>query len=145
MKTLFLHPEDSPRRGPWTARKWDRIVDLGKSAESTAAAWRKLTGSQIVRLNEFRRSVEDPSLAGQMLRRGFGILLDRGGLDWWELTCLFVHSDLETAIALRRMAADASLEGELYATRSKWPVSGISQLLGRPIQTLSSSTKTGPG
>jgi hypothetical protein len=135
MKTLFLHPEDSPRRGPWTAKKWDCIVDLGKCSASTAADWQRLTGSSVLRLSDFQKNIEDPRSVGQILRRGFGQLRDQLGLDWWELTCLFIHPALETAIAIRRMATEIRLTGELYATRSAWPVRGMAQLLGREIQS----------
>ena len=145
MKTLLLHPDDSPRRGPWTAEKWDRIVDLGKCSASTAEDWQRLTNSVVVRLSDFRKSIEDPRAAGQILRQGFGELLDRLGLDWWELTCLFVHSALETAIALRRMVTEISLDGDLYATRSAGPVSGLEQLLGQDIRCFLGNGKGSPG
>jgi hypothetical protein len=137
MKTLLLHPEDSPRRGRWTAEKWDCIVDLGKSSQSTAVAWQQLTGSAVIRLDDYRKSIEDPRLVGQILRQWFGTLLDRWGLDWWELTSIFVDPDLENAIALRRMVREVSLDGELFATRPDWPVTGVEQLLRREIRSFS--------
>ena len=112
-------------------------MDLGKSSESTGAAWEELTGARVVRLNHYRQKVEDPRTAGQILRQWNGKLLDSHGLDWWELTCLFVHSALETAIALRRLAAEGSLEGDLHTTRSGWPASGLADLLGRKAQAFS--------
>ena len=131
MKILLVHPEDSPRYGPWAHERWDQIVDLGNSSESTAAAWETLTGCPVVRLQSFRHQIEDPRLVGQMLRSGFGQLLDQHGIDWWELTSLFIHSELETAIGLQRLAANANLAGDLHATRFDWPVNGLSLLLGR--------------
>src|SRR3974390_1342513 len=32
MRVLLLHPDDSPRQGPWSRQRWDLIVDLGKSS-----------------------------------------------------------------------------------------------------------------
>ena len=135
MKTLVLHPEDSPRRGPWTAQKWDSVVDLGKSSESAAAAWKELMGSAVTRLNEYRKSIEDPRQVGQILRQWFGTVVDKFGLDWWELVSIFAHPDLETAIALHRLVGQVPLKGDLYATRSAWPVSGVAWLLGREVRS----------
>ena len=135
MKILLLHPEDSPRRGPWARQRWDQIVDLGKSSEATAVAWQTLTGAPVLRLESFRRSIEDPRAAGEILRARFGQLLDASGLDWWELTSLFVHAELETALALRRLAASADLSGDLFSTRPDWPVSGLVSLLGRSAES----------
>jgi hypothetical protein len=136
VKTLLLHPEDSPRRGPWTLQKWDQIVDLGKSSEATAASWQELAGCPVLRLESFRRSVEDPRLVGEILRSGFGQVRDELGLDWWELTSLFVHADLETAVLLLRLAASKNINGELYASRPDWPVRGLAALLGRSVRAL---------
>lgn len=141
MKTLLLHPEDSPRLGPWARERWDQIVDLGKSSEATAAAWQTLTGAPVLRLESFRRSLEDPRAAGEILRAGFGQLLDTCGLDWWELTSLFVHAELETALALRRLAASADLSGDLFSTRPDWPVNGFATLLGRTAESFSQTAR----
>lgn len=137
MRVLLLHPEDSPRYGPWTRQQWDLIVDLGKSSERTAAAWQKLAGCPVLRLESFRHSVDDPRSAGEILRTGFGQLMDDCGQDWWELTSLDVHPELETALALRRLAASSDNSGELFSTRPDWPVSGLAALLGRDVRSFS--------
>jgi len=139
VKTLLLHPDDSARRGPWTSEKWDQIIDLGKCSEATAAAWQSLFGCPVVRLHAMRRSIEDPRLAGKILRHGFGQLLDEQGIDWWDLTSLHVHPEVETAIALRRLADEANLDGDLFATRADWPVAGVGLLLNRQLRTFSAS------
>jgi hypothetical protein len=137
VKVLLLHPEDSPRYGPWTRQQWDLIVDLGKSSEVTSAAWQKLAGCPVLRLESFRHSVDDPRSAGEILRTGFGQLMDGCGLDWWELTSLDVHAELETAIALRRLAASGDSSGELFSTGPDWPVSGLAALLGKDVRSFS--------
>ncbi len=43
MRVLLLHPEDFPQRGPWSAQRWDLIVDLGRSSPASAAAWEEAT------------------------------------------------------------------------------------------------------
>lgn len=136
MKTLLLHPDDSARRGPWTSKKWDLIVDLGKSTEETAAAWQRLYGCPVVRLQSFREG-EDPRAAGERLRSHFGRLIDSAGIDWWELTSLYVHAELETAMAMRRLLAGADLNGEFFCSRAEWPVSGFAALHGTDLRPLS--------
>ncbi len=140
MKTLLLHPEDSPRRGPWASQKWDRIVDLGKSSVEVSEAWQNLFGCPVLRMQSLRRPIEDPRLAGQILGNGFGQLLDENGLDWWELTSLHIHAEVETAIALRRLVTETDLAGDLYATRPGWPVQGIALLLNREVRSFGSSS-----
>jgi len=136
VKILLLHPADSPRRGPWNQQHWDLVVDLGHSSEATAAEWGQLCGCPVLRLHAFRRPVADPREAGSLLRTGCGQLVDSFGLDWWELTSLFVHAELETALALRRLAG-ADFQGDLHATRLDWPVSGFAALRRAHVHSLS--------
>ena len=139
MKALLLHPGDSPLRGPWRGQHWDLLVDLGKSSEFAAAAWQNELGSSVVRLASFRQGLEDPRRAGAILHIGRGRVLDGEGLDWWELTSLFIHEELETSLALCRMrAAIASSADEFCATRKGWPVDGLAILLGREVKTFES-------
>ena len=141
MKILLIHPEDSPRRGPWARQEWDLIIDLGKSSEQTAAAWQALCRCPVLRLASFRTPVEDPRQAGNLLRAGFGQLLDSCGLDWWELTSLYVHAQLEAVLAMQRLAVTADVRGDLYCTRPGWPVDAFAKLLGKAdLRSLSTSS-----
>jgi hypothetical protein len=137
VRILVLHPADSPRRGPWSDQRWDLIVDLGRSSEATAAAWQTLSKCSVVRLESYREHVEDPRRVGEILRAGFGQLLDSVGLDWWELTSLYVHSELEMAVAMRRLVTSNDFGGDLYSTRPAWPVSGLAALLRADVRSLS--------
>jgi len=133
VKALLLHPEDSPRSGPWTERSWDLAVDLGKSSASVARAWENQLRCSVLRLESFRHSVEDPRIAGQLLRQWRGRVLDGHGVDWWELTSLLIHAEVEAVLALRRMMPDLAPVTEFYATRMKWPVNALGVLLGRSV------------
>jgi hypothetical protein len=133
VKTLLLHPEDSPRRGPWTEERWDLVVDLGRSSESSARAWERELGCPVVRLESFRRSIEDPRAVGQILRAWRGRLIDREGLDWWELTSLFIHAELETILALQRLAPALPAITDLHSTRRGWTIAALEFLLGRKL------------
>lgn len=136
MRVLLVHPEDSLRSGPWAGQKWDLVVDLGRSSESAQRSWEELSGCPVLRLESFRRPVDDPRAAGEILCAGNGVLVDSDGLDWWEMTSLFVHAEIETVILLRRLVAAASLPKSLYATRMAWPVNALALLTNATVQTL---------
>jgi len=133
MRILLLHPDDSPRRGPWARYKWDLLVDLGKSSESTAAAWQKELGCPALRLEQFRQR-EDLGCVEAILRTFRGRLLDSEGLDWWELTALLVHAELETSLLLRRVVAELPENADVFASRAGWPVNGVTTVLNRDVQ-----------
>jgi hypothetical protein len=142
VKTLFLHPEDSLRRGPWTAVRWDLVIDLGKSSSSIADAWQTEFGSPVVRLDSFRRPIEDPRHAGQVLRKAWGRLLDREGIDWWELTSLLIHSELETVLAIQRLLPTLPSSTEIFATRGGWPIACLEFLLDRKATMFQAGHRT---
>ena len=134
MKTLLLHPEDSPRRGPWTHHKWDLLVDLGKTAASTAEAWQKELGCPVLRLDSFRQGVRDLAYIGNILRSGRGRLVDSERLDWWDLSGILLQAELEFSLLLLRLAPQLGA-GELFATRSAWQTNACAALLNRDLHT----------
>jgi hypothetical protein len=135
MRVLLLHPEDSPRQGPWSGRRWDLIVDLGRSSEFSAAAWSQQIGCPILRSEPFRHGVEDVRVVRQMLSAGEGRLLDEEGIDWWSFTFLLISPQVETMLILRRVADQIGPKAELWATRSGWPVNAVAYLLRREVKT----------
>jgi hypothetical protein len=63
-------------------------------------------------------------------------VLDREGLDWWELTSLLIHAELETVLALQRLAPTFSSSGEIFTTRRGWTIAALEILLNRKITTV---------
>ena len=140
MRVLLLHPEDSPRRGPWAEQQWDLIVDLGRSSLFSAAAWQHQTHCPVLRADSFRRGVDDLRAIRQLFSAGRSRLLDDEGIDWWDLTSLVVVPQAEDVLILRRLAAEIPIIAELWATRSNWPCNAWEVLLKRPVQTFSGSS-----
>jgi hypothetical protein len=142
MRVLLLHPDDSPRRGPWSQQRWDLIVDLGRSSEFSAAEWTEQTGCPILRSDSFREGVEDLKLVRGALAVGQGRLIDEEGIDWWTLTALLIAPQVEAMLTLRRVATQIVSKAELWATRAGWPGNAIAFLLRGEIQIFSGNVAT---
>ena len=127
MRILLLHPEDSPRRGPWSRQRWDLVVDLGKSSRFSEQQWEAQYQCPILRADVFREGISDVRRVREILAAGQGQLLDEEGIDWWDLNLRFVPEVL-MVLTLRRVAAELSSQAELWATRAAWQV-GILQSL----------------
>jgi hypothetical protein len=140
MRVLLLHPEDSPRRGPWSRQRWDLIVDLGKSSPGSAAAWQEQMRCPILRADSFRRGVDDLRIIREMFSFGRRRLLDDEGIDWWDLTSLVVAPQMEDALLLRRIASEINTSADVWATRPGWPGNGLSFLLKRPVNVFSTGS-----
>jgi hypothetical protein len=135
LKTLLVHPEDSPCSGPWAGERWDLIVDLGKSSAFTRADWQERLHSPILQLDTLRNGTQDFDSIRQLLQAGRNQLLDEIGLDWWELVSVLIYPELQDAVLLRRLVEQLGAAAELYATRQAWPASAVGLLLQRPLRT----------
>jgi hypothetical protein len=142
MRALLLHPEDSPRRGPWFGQRWDLVVDLGRSSEFSAAAWAEQMGCAVLRSDSFRNGVDDLKLVRGMLSEGEGRLLDEEGIDWWKLTALLIALQIETMLTLRRLAVQIGSKADLWATRTDWPANAVALMLRREVRGYSDTVLT---
>lgn len=142
MRALVLHPEDSPHAKPWAEMPWDLIVDLGISSAFQVRSWEEEWKCPILSLGSFRRGLEDPQSANRILQLARGYLLGDQDLDWWELTALLIHEELETAILVSRLCAALPAVDEIYASRSSWPTPALVAGLGHEIRTFGENTGT---
>jgi hypothetical protein len=142
LKTLLVHPEDSPCSGPWAGEKWDLIVDLGRSSAFTRSAWQERLHSPILQLDSLWRGIQDFDSIRQLLHAGRNQLLDEIGLDWWDLVSVLIYSELRDAVLLRRLVEQLDSAAELYATRQAWPANGVGLLLHRPLRTFPDTARS---
>jgi hypothetical protein len=116
MNVLLLHPEDSiPTRT--NCPRWDLVLDCGRAPAASYEAWSQQTACPILSLYDFAQEVEDLHLCRDLLRSGFGQLLDRHGIDWWDVLSLRLVPDLLRLIAVDRAVGFINCSCELYATR----------------------------
>jgi hypothetical protein len=80
MRVLLLHPEGFPQRGPWSAQRWDLIVDLRVWSPSSTAAWEQMTHASVLRADSFRKGVEDIKVK-KLFSLGMGRLHDEEGIE----------------------------------------------------------------
>lgn len=137
MRTLFLHPDDSPLQGPWAKQRWDLIVDLGKSYAFSEERWSQLTHCRVVRTESFRQGLGDARAVREILAALHGILIDEEGIDWWKLISLHLAPEIFSILVLRRMVADVEPQGELWATRRGTALQIVERILGCTIRSFS--------
>jgi hypothetical protein len=117
MKILLVHPEDDPEKGPWSNLRWDRIVDLGLGGQASYARWAQRFGCDVTSINSFRHGLSDFHRVRDLLQIGCGRLVDEYGLDWWELTSIYVIEELEALILLQRFAVSLQPDDEVHVSR----------------------------
>ena len=117
MRTLLIHSGDHPEGGPWAAEKWSRVIDLGLGGAETYGRWREKFGCEVVSLESYRRGFQEILRVRDLLAEGRGRLIDRDGLDWWEVTAILAHPMLEVLVLLQRFLETVGDGEEVYVSR----------------------------
>ena len=137
MKLLLVHPEDRLQNGPWAALRWDRIVDLGRSGRASYRAAAAHYGCDVSPVDSLREGFAEIHAVRELLAHGLGHVVDRFGLDWWELTAILAHSQIESLMLLKKLAATIEPGAEVHITRPGFSASALELLLGPPVQVSS--------
>jgi hypothetical protein len=117
MRVLVIHPEDELQDGPWGSQRWDRVIDLGKAGAESYADAAASFGCAVTSLDAFRNNFKEKHRVRELLTLGMGRLTDGFGLDWWELTSILVHQQLEIAFLLRQLVETFEPLDEVHVSR----------------------------
>jgi hypothetical protein len=117
MRILLVDPLDSADAGLWAGQHWDRIVDLGMGGKNTYERWNDRFHSTVTRLDALRNGFDDFHRVRRLLDVGCGKLIDKHGLDWWEIMGLLLHRELETLILLQRFVQTLGSDDEVHVSR----------------------------
>ncbi len=140
MRFLLLHSEDSPLAGPWVGQRWDVIFDLARSGWAACERWSRSFGCPVKPIDGLRNGNTEIGKVRELLQLGLGRLVDREGLDWWELTAILVHQSLESLVLLWKFANDVPQNGEVWITRDGFEADALRLLLGARLHVISSPT-----
>jgi len=142
VKILLVHPDDSPARGRWFHQRWDQVIDLGKAGCDSYTHWTRQFGCPVIPLDSLRIGVQECRRVREIFQSGCGRLLDSCGLDWWELTAMFFHEEIELLGTLRRFADQFGSDDQLFLTRPGFYAHALRLLLGDRVHLLSSRSST---
>jgi hypothetical protein len=135
MKILLLHPKDQFDDSRWSAQAWDLVVDLGVSSVERGSMWAERLSCRVQHLHSFRRREQDFRRLKEILNPGCGRLVDDEGLDWWRITSILLHEQLETVLLINRLAELLSREHEVHGSRWEWPIPVVARALHREVRT----------
>jgi len=135
MKVLLLHPEDTlPLRHP--RDHWDLVVDLGRAPSFTYERWSRQAGCEVFTLYRSAAEIGDLARVRELLQLGMGLMVDRSGIDWWDLLCLFIAGDLQQLMLVHRLSKELGANCELYSSRPHPLATALQILLGTRLTIL---------
>ena len=137
MRVLLLHPEDD-FSGPWKDQHWDWIVDLARAPRSFYDKWSAALGCPVSSIYDFAVEIEDARIWRDLFAVGTGRVVDRFGLDWWDVVGLSLHADLQDVRLASRLAEKIGGSCTLTASRPSLLASAVQLHLGAPMQVLQS-------
>jgi len=145
MKTLLLHHEDEPAKGPWATQEWDRIVDAGLGGKSTYDDWSRHFRCPVTTLGSFWRGFDDFRQVRELLGLGCGRLIDEFALDWWEIMSILLHGEIETLIRVQRFAGTIGPGDEVCVSRPGLHADLLRPLLGQRLKVFAMQHRSRKG
>ena len=146
MRILLLHREDDPLAGPWTGQAWDVVFDLGRGGWTAYERWAQVFRCPVQPIDGLNRDNFRTRRVRELLEWGHGRLVDREGIDWWELTALLIHQQLETLVLLKKFAENVANGAEVSVTRGGFEARVLRILLGdrlRVVDAKAAATRKG--
>lgn len=134
MKVLLLHPDDG--LPPGQAKGWDLIVDLGRSSAQTYQAWSERAGCRVINLFQHAHGALDMRQLRQSFLLGCGDVVDREGIDWWEVIFPILLPDLEQCLMLLEAVNEFGKPLELHCTRPDPRVFALQRYLNVKCRSL---------
>lgn len=106
------------------------IVDLGCAGPSTYAEWNRTLHTRIFSIHEHAGDLDSYRWVSRVFDQGRGKLLDRMGLDWWDLLCVENYHALHVLWLFQQLKNEISGPAEIWCVRPHEFVRAAEQVLG---------------
>lgn len=135
MPVFLLHPDDD-FQGSWTHEPWDLVVDLGRAPKSFYDERAAELGCPILSIFDLAVEVEDLQSLRPLLDLALGRVVDRFGIDWWDVISLHLQPDLQDIRLALRLAEKLKSCRELLVSRPSLTAEVLRLLLAIPLRVL---------
>jgi hypothetical protein len=134
MKILLIDSLDTADAVDWAAQRWDQIIDLGTGGKNTYERWSRQFQCPVISFDSLRNGFDVFRRTRDLLTLGRGRFIDDYGLDWWEITSMLFHGELETLILLQDFVATLGAEDEVHVSRPGLHADFLQCLLPQRVQ-----------
>ena len=137
MRVLLLHPEDD-FSGRLKDQRWDWIIDLGRAPKSFYGEWSATLGCRVSSIYDFALEIKDAQVWRDLFALGMGRVVDRLGVDWWDVAGLSLQPELQDIRLAARLAENLAGNCTLTASRPSLLANALQLSLDAPLQVLQS-------
>ena len=135
MHVLLLHPDDE-FSGSWTHQHWDSVIDLGRAPKSFYDERAAALGCPVFSIFDLAVEVEDLQIWRHLFAPGLGRVVDRFGIDWWDVISMLLQPELQEIQLALRLADRLAGCRTLVASRPSVAAEVVRLQLGIPLQVL---------
>jgi hypothetical protein len=135
MRVLLLHPDDD-FQGSWTSQHWDAVIDLGRTPKSFYDERSAALGCPVFSVFDLAVEVEDLQIWRRLLEPGMGRVVDRFGIDWWDVISVMLQPELQNVRLALRLAEKLSGCRTLVVTRPSVTADVLQRQLRIPLQVM---------
>ncbi len=135
MRVFLLHSDDD-FRGSWASERWDSVIDLGRAPKSFYDERSAALGCPVFSIFDLAHEVEDLQVWRQLLAPGVGRVVDRFGIDWWDVISLTLQPQLQEVRLALRLAEKLRGCRTLTVSQSSVTAEVLRLQLGIPLQML---------
>ena len=132
MKVLCFIPKT--RLLPAQSQGWDLIVDLGRAPAATYELWSRQANCRVVSLYQCGRGFEDLYRFKQTIHQGKDFVIDKYGIDWWDVVLPMLLPDMECCYMLLGLAKELDGSTKLYCSRPDPHARALQNFLGVECQ-----------
>jgi hypothetical protein len=133
MRVLLLHPEDC-FNDSWTSQHWDSVVDLGRAPKFFYDERSAALGCEVFSIFDLAVEVQDMRVWRQLFEPGMGRVIDRFGIDWWDVISILLHHELQELRLALRLAERLRGCEIVVASRPSLTAEVVRLQLGIPLQ-----------
>jgi len=135
-RVLLLHPDDQIPERDSHAHAWDLIVDLGRAPAATYEEWSRKANCKVVSVFDFAQGTDDLHRTRELLEHGMDRVVDRFGIDWWDVLVQSVLPELQQLICMGRLIAECSRGADIVCTRPHFLATALQRKLNAKLSTL---------
>src|SRR5438105_11424497 len=136
MRILLLHAEDE--FSCFSDESWDLVLDLARAPVSSYAEWGRAGKCAIRSLFDLSDGTKDLYNIRSLLEAGLGQVVDRFGIDWWDVVSIMLAEKLQELSLLKRfVVATLPESAEIHTSRPHRLSQALELLTGKPVVNLS--------
>jgi len=135
MRVLLLHPDDD-FHGSWARQHWDSVIDLGRAPKSFYDERSAALGCPVSSVFDLAVEVEDMQIWRHLFEPGMRRVVDRLGIDWWDVISVVLQPELQDVRLALRLAEKLKGCRALVVSRPSVTAEVLRLQLGMPLQVM---------